>query len=384
MPQANSAIGSRSSHRPEKIHALTSLRFFAALFVVLYHTLWPAIPSMTHNTVAGRIISLGFLSVSFFFLLSGYILGMVYLRPGKPVRKSAFYAARFARIYPLFFLTLVIDTPNLIFERVAHYGWASALGKTAVTFLGNVVMLQAWILNLRGIDNPNWSLSIETFFYILFPFIGAWLWHLKGARLWLVAAAVWIGSQAAVNLVFPHAGSSVVELNPLLHTGTFVLGILLARWQTLQREKHGSSPKNAGTLSVALSLALGLALLIIFYEPRPALALLNDGLLAPLFACIIWAFSANRSLPARLLSANWLVILGEASFGLYLIHFPVYHLFTYFHLEQIPALYPTYLIACIGFSVLSFYFIETPARKWILKQLQSRPKETMEAASDAQ
>src|ERR1700760_2252759 len=71
----------------EKIHALTSLRFFAALYVVLYHTLWFAIPSITPSSIVGRILSLGFLSVSFFFLLSGYILALVYLRDGRPVAK---------------------------------------------------------------------------------------------------------------------------------------------------------------------------------------------------------------------------------------------------------------------------------------------------------
>jgi peptidoglycan/LPS O-acetylase OafA/YrhL len=384
MAPKNGDVARSLDHRPEKIHALTSLRFFAALFVVLYHTLWKAIPAMTHNSVPGLVISLGFLSVSFFFLLSGYILGMVYLRDGKPVSKKNFYIARFARVYPLFFLTLVADTPNLLMERVHRYGWLVSVEKTAVTFAANVFMLQAWILWLRGIDNPNWSLSVETLFYITFPFLGVWLWRLKGPWLWVVALSIWIGGQVALNLVYAHVTEDTLELNPLLHIASFALGILLARWQTLQRAKHGASPKNSITLSIALLFALAGCLLVVFWHPRLPLAKLNDGLMAPVFALIIWAFSANQSLPARLLSAKWLVVLGEASFGLYLIHYPVYHLFTLFHLDDIPSLFPLYLGTCIGLSVLSFYFVETPLRKWILKRLRSRPKETMEIASDAQ
>jgi peptidoglycan/LPS O-acetylase OafA/YrhL len=99
---------------------------------------------------------------------------------------------------------------------------------------------------------------------------------------------------------------------------------------------------------------------------------------------MIWAFSGSRSFAARLLSVTWLVVLGEASFGLYLIHMPVLHIFERLHWEQSRPLYPVYLAICIGLSVLSFYFVETPTRKWILARFQTRPKETMEAASDAQ
>jgi peptidoglycan/LPS O-acetylase OafA/YrhL len=81
-------------HKPaEKIHALTSLRFFAAFYVVLYHTYPYAFPH-TAGTLIANIFSIGYISVSFFFLLSGYILAMVYLRKGDTVRKPNFYVAR--------------------------------------------------------------------------------------------------------------------------------------------------------------------------------------------------------------------------------------------------------------------------------------------------
>ncbi len=117
-----SPVHDRSLKTPqtERIHALTSLRFFAALFVVFYHTLWFAIPGLTQTSIAGRVVSLGYLSVGFFFLLSGYILSIVYLRDDQPVSKRSFYAARFARVYPLFFVTLVAGTPFLLIDRIAE------------------------------------------------------------------------------------------------------------------------------------------------------------------------------------------------------------------------------------------------------------------------
>lgn len=339
---------------------------------------------MTPGTLAGHIVSLGFMSVGFFFLLSGYILGVVYLRSEKPLHKRSFYAARFARIYPLFFLTLIAGTPALLFERAVKYGWHSALSKTSITFLANLIMLQAWVPKFGGIDNPNWSLSVETLFYLTFPFIGVWLWRLKGLRLWIAAFSIWIGSQLVVFVAYSRLPEYVVERNPLLHLGVFALGILLARWQTLERTKHGSSPRSSLAVAAALLLAFAAFLLLVFWDPRPPLAELSDGLFAPLFICITWACSDSRGLPSRLLSAPWLVILGEASYGLYLIHFPMYQLFSAYHLDRIPAVYPLYLGSCIGLSVLSFYFVETPTRKWLLRRFHARPKETMEMASDAQ
>jgi len=368
----------------EKIHALTSLRFFAALLVVFYHTIWLVIPSMTHHSLAGRFFSMGFVSVSFFFLLSGYILAMVYLRTEQPLNKSSFYLARFARIYPLFLITLILDTPNLFLDRIAHYGLTIAALKTAATFAANLVMLQAWVLQLRGIDNPNWSLSVETLFYLIFPLIGAWFWKLKGSRLWLSAFLLWILGQLLVLLVSPFTKGDSASFYPPLHVSTFLLGILIAKLQT---QKLTSTPHVTTTMRTSMFLFVSsmttMGVVAYWFQVIPP-ANLSDGLLAPLFACFIWVFADNRFFLSKLLSAKWLVTLGEASFGLYLIHLPVAHLFDRLHISDVPALYPVYLVTCIGLSVLSFYYIETPSRTWILRHFRKRSKETLEAASDAQ
>ncbi len=370
-----------ASRRPEKIHALTSLRFFAALFVVLFHTLWSFLPFVRHESWFGRFISLGFISVSFFFLLSGYILGVVYLRSGIPLRPKDFLRARFARIYPLFFLTLVLDTPNLFLARLGTYGLKAAVVKTSISFLGNATMLHAWLLQLRGIDNPNWSLSVETLFYLSFPLLGVALWKLRGWSLWLVAALLYAGGQAVVMLVAPHINFDLAKFFPMLHLSTFALGILLARWQSLQTA--GTGTRGIWPWVISLLSAAALAAVVTSSIPLPN-ANMYDGLMAPIFIGVIWAFSKDDWLPARLLQARWLVVLGEASFGLYLFHIPVFHLFEHLNWNAVTPLFPLYLAIAIGVSVLSFYFYETPMRKWILKQRRIHNKETMETASSAQ
>lgn len=351
---------------------------------MLYHTLHIGFKELVAGSTVQQVVSLGYISVSFFFLLSGYILAVVYLRDGGTVHKSSFYAARFARVYPLFFITLLADTPHVLSENALRFALGKAVMKTIATFGAHVLMLQAWLPGLHGIDQPNWSLSVETVFYLIFPFAGVALWKLKGLRLWFAAIAIWILSQIAVTLVAPHVAITTAKFHPLLHVGTFLLGILLARWQILRRQRDGSSPLHGRSIAIALLMAFAAFALVISRLNLLPVPNLNAGLLSPIFATVIWACSGSTSLPARVLSARWLVVLGEASFGLYLIHMPVMHLFEALHWDNASALYPVYLITCIGLSVVSFYWIETPTRKWILKAFQTRPKETMEAASDAQ
>lgn len=371
--------------RPEKIHALTSMRFFAAFYVVLYHTLGQAFGREIAGTWIERVNALGYIAVSFFFLLSGYILAIVYLHEGATVRKRSFYAARFARIYPLFLVTLFADIPYAIAQRASEYGMHKALSKTAVTLGAHLLMLQAWIPGIHGIDQPNWSLSVETLFYLIFPVVGVVLWRLRGAALWLSAAGIWLVSQAAVWLITPHLAITTAKFHPLFHVGTFALGILLARVQTL-RSRNLLQRRSIPPAATAATLV---ALLLIFiaavrWQDQVPLPALNAGLLSPAFAALIWISANNDGALSRWLSAPWLVLLGEASFGLYLIHVPVNHLFEWLHWEHSQPLYPLYLALCIGLSIFSFYCIENPSRKWLLKRLQTRPKETMEAASDAQ
>jgi peptidoglycan/LPS O-acetylase OafA/YrhL len=368
----------------ERLHALTSLRFFAAVFVVFFHFIWEYFPAVTHQSLLGKLVDMGHCSVSFFFLLSGYILAFVYLRRGDTMRVRAFFLARFARVYPLFLATLILDTPILLMARLSKYGLKSALLKTGITFAGNTVMLQAWVPWLRGINDPCWSLSAETLFYLSFPWIGIALWKLRGAQLWFTAAILYVGGQLLVLLLRPHLPGDEASYLPLLHLSTFGLGILLARWQTLKQTPGVSSRRPFIAASLVTVLSLGCFVVITLGGAGIPFSSKNDGLLAPIFMGIIWAFSHSQWLPARVLGARWLVVLGEASFGLYLLQFPVFHFFELFHLPTWSIVFPLYLGVTISLSVLSFLYFETPIRRRILKFGHGPVRETTEMASDAQ
>jgi len=79
-----------------RLPALTSLRFFAALHVVFFHLL--ALKILWSTGWLKQISSIGYVGVSFFFVLSGFIL--VYTYAGRESTAIEFWRARFARIYP--------------------------------------------------------------------------------------------------------------------------------------------------------------------------------------------------------------------------------------------------------------------------------------------
>ena len=182
-----------------RILPLTSVRFFAALYVMLFHTV-PRIPSQTgqHGMVA-RTVALGYVGVSFLFLLSGFILAFVYLRNLPTVDKRKFYLARFARIYPLYLTAILLDFPHFLYTQrhITHQSWVHSISVLVAT--GGLV--QVWFSDLQGLNQPGWSLSVEAFFYLLFPFIGAALWRIRGRLLWPFAILVYAGGTLLVRII---------------------------------------------------------------------------------------------------------------------------------------------------------------------------------------
>jgi peptidoglycan/LPS O-acetylase OafA/YrhL len=363
-----------------------------ALTVVFHHSAPAFLPyfhGMSMGVVSpnllGRILMSFTFSVSFFYLLSGYVLAMVYLRDGKPVDAKKFFAARFARIYPLYLAVLVLDWPEAGIAEIHRYGLATGIFKTAKILAGNAMMLQAWVpTRLLRINAPTWSLCGEAFFYACFPLIGVALWKLRGARLWLTAFVVYVGGQALVWTLRPHISRQAALYLPPLHLSTFLLGILLARWQRLRQQRTGGEAATLSQVNLVLALSIGgvvLSFLALpyFRVPMPY----NNGLLAPILAGVIWAVSARSTWLSRCLSGSWLVALGNASYAIYLIHGPVLLLFLYLGWAT-RALYPVYLGLCVGLSLLSFFYFETPLRLWLLERLHTRSLETIEIASIAQ
>ncbi|MFI4975887.1 MAG: acyltransferase family protein [Caulobacterales bacterium] len=142
------------------IKPLTSLRFFAAFWVVLYDY-WPNLA--THSTPV--FVTRGYLGVELFFTLSGFILCHVYLpsvEAGR-FRYGDFLWARLARLYPLHLVTLVgiglLAGAALLAGRSVDPNVVSLAALPA-----NLTLTQAWgLAPVAGWNHPSWSISYLTF-----------------------------------------------------------------------------------------------------------------------------------------------------------------------------------------------------------------------------
>ncbi len=364
------------------LHALTGLRFVAAFQVLAYHglALGPQAPGWMRALVGS-----GYVGVSLFFVLSGFVLTYTYhdtLRDGRATRRE-FLAARVARIYPVYLLSLLAALPPLLWlvesKHVAlQWGW---LAQMVGAYAG---LAQAWDPRFACVMNcPAWSLSAEAFFYVAFlfalPVVARW-----NTRRLLVAAA---GSYAlsllgpALYLAIRPDGPAAptasslgdwlyaVKYNPLLRLPEFVMGVLAGRWFLLD---HAVPGRRDTRLELAAALAVGAALLA---SPRIPYLLLHNGLLAPAFAVLVYALARGHGPLSRLLATRLLVRLGAASFALYILHVPLlawlsrgYRMAGITPPSQ-PWGFVVFAAVAVAVSLLVFATVEEPGRRFLRQRL---------------
>lgn len=320
--------------------ALTGLRFFAALHVVGHHLRSSRLVDLQAWPEVDRFFQRAGASVGLFFILSGFILtyGNLNRLRTRPFRAAAFLRDRFARIYPVYFLGLLLTLPLFLIER--SYLGGGVASRETLLFGGLVLTLtQAWLPQAALAWNvPGWSLSVEFFFYLLFPAKLAGL--RRGSRRALVGGLVCCGLVASVlafyvamnaNAVSAATGltrsqlTSVIKYGPLVRLPEFLFGMLLGKLFFLRNEAISSkntAPTAArpGSASAAAAAFVG----ILACCPNGLLDLpIRNGLLAPLVGVLLWQLALGGRGLAAFLARPAIVALGQASFALYIVHTPV-------------------------------------------------------------
>lgn len=357
---------------------LTSLRFVAALLVVVHHfgMLAPAPVPRVFRVVLG-----GYLGVNFFFLLSGFILVYNYvdLRGRMRVNRYQFWVARFARIYPVYLVGFLAGALPYFWEQHAAVA-------RLVTGLATLTLTQAWIPTSADVWNgPGWSLSVEAFFYLLFPLMAVYIARLNRPRLYLVCGACWAVCLAIGVLLGPFGnyetsriGNAIVTYNPLLRLPEFILGAALGRLYILRAApgQHRDGPRFATPELLALVALLGSAIALL-WAPRLPDQLVHNGLFDPLFALLIYSLACSRGRLVAFLSTPLFVLLGEASYALYILHYPILQIMHHVlgHVRAVslssPGLCVVYVCICVTLSIASFRLFEQPARRAIKAALLS-------------
>jgi peptidoglycan/LPS O-acetylase OafA/YrhL len=134
----------RSAAQPRQaLPALTGARFVAAIVVVLFHTV---LPRLGEDGLLVRLLGGGYLGVSFFFVLSGFILAYTYLHDTSALRASrrAFWRARFARVYPVYVLALVVAAPLFLKQWILDVWQTERLSGGLLAAALSPLLLQAW------------------------------------------------------------------------------------------------------------------------------------------------------------------------------------------------------------------------------------------------
>jgi peptidoglycan/LPS O-acetylase OafA/YrhL len=352
--------------KPE-LKALTGLRFFAAGGVVLYH--FAQIPLPAWARPVQNIIGAGYIAVNFFYLLSGFILTYSYISTTNTFRgtRRRFYVSRFARIYPAYFLGFLLAAPTDILVSFHTNRPAVAAVKLTVGALLLLSLQQAWTPWTAWVWNyPAWSISVEAFFYLIFPWLGPRLSRIRSSRYLFTIFALWLLSLLTpLWLVLtkgttgaPQLGDHLqiaIECTPLLRLPDFAIGILLGRAFTSGRFVR----LRGAFLSSAAALAI---LFLVAFFPTIPYPLLAGGLLTPFFCILIVAVARGDDRLGRFLSLPAIVFLGEASYGIYILQIPVAYVLRVPPPLSSPTVLVLFCVALTTTAVLSFRLVESPLR----------------------
>lgn len=352
---------------------IQGLRGLAVLFVVLYHADLP--------------LSGGFIGVDVFFVISGFVILGVLSKEStvsKNARLANFYRSRFWRLAPALSVT-TFATVLLSAFIISPFGPQVDSSKTA---LGAVFGLANATVALttggyfdRAADTNTllhtWSLSVESQFY-LFISIAFWaiVWSKKDQvlavhRLKIFLLSIFLTSffcSIALEIGFiPKTGIALLDyLSPLTRAWEFAIGALTYLFQ----ERFNRVSSHLSRILLGLGV---LALISSAFFINEALPFPGPWALWPVFAtATILAFNRESTKNRiKLLSNKYLVALGDASYSIYLWHWPIIVFLKY--VQPNNSLNSVYLIILtLAISFLSYKYVEIPFRGNFWQQNSSK------------
>jgi peptidoglycan/LPS O-acetylase OafA/YrhL len=309
-----------------RVPELDGLRGLAILLVVAWHYVAAPLQSVPAPLaqLAWRSLRLAWSGVDLFFVLSGFLIGGILLdRRAAPRYFQAFYARRFCRILPLYFL--VLGSFYLLRAAAPAFVASPALGQlfsdplpawSYATFTQNLVMVHEHTFGPIGLA-ITWSLAIEEQFYLVLPLMVRFI-----PPGWLPAVLAAVGLAAPVWRVLagPSGYFATIVLTPC-RADSLLLGVLCAwalRQERWRQAIQGSRPALYGILAVFLPVLAGLCLFRHYgFEGSPVLF----SILAVLYgAALLLAVTEGHGPVTWLCRRRWLRALGGRAYCVYLIH----------------------------------------------------------------
>jgi peptidoglycan/LPS O-acetylase OafA/YrhL len=353
----------------KRIDNLTGLRAFAAVWVVLHHLQ----TATAHFRPLGPIVGNGYLGVDVFFVLSGFVLSLVYapaLKSFSAAWYKKFLVRRFAKIYPMHIITFLIVVGLVLVANHVHYHFAHVVGNNWWSALCNILLLQAFGLTRTASWNTfSWSVSAEWFAYtMLFPPMILSLRRWTPAAVAALVVMLWAGFLLLCRYVL-HSDPILTTRGVLRIIPEFAGGYLLYR--VIERgPRLGNLPFAAGA---ALLVIIAFWPVQLFFLSLPAILLVIAG-----------SYRGGRWVDA--ICGNRLAILvGEASYSIYIMHFIglvalnliLHRLQPHFMLQSVVV----EAISCAALctlGVLTYLYLEEPLRLRVIKSLSAPPASVAE------
>jgi peptidoglycan/LPS O-acetylase OafA/YrhL len=416
---------SMSTIHREDVPGLTGLRFVAAFSVLIAHSIGMVMRSHeTPNGVVHWFMQASGFGMTLFFVLSGFVIHYNYaptVTGGRAFPGIAAYLwARFARLYPLFLLMLFVCVALSIRPFHILAGQFEPFYSTVRALPYFLLSIHSWfyvpiggsslIYTIAGSASLSWSISTEWFFYLLFPGI-AWV-ILRSRNPWSTVAlaglwcTLWIaistslydrsvqidawaverfGSMAGMQ---DHQQDSFVRwllyFSPYLRIGEFVLGTFVAQLYVQLRGRKVTAAENIfGTAVFFAAAASVLLVTYLEYSPNVGMNIFRkmnmNFALAPSAALLVFCAARYRNVASRILNSRLAIVLGDASYSIYLLHFGVLiavvelggsavHGVVFDTVKLILV-----MAAIILISILLYSYYEAPARKWLRQRWRNKP-----------
>jgi peptidoglycan/LPS O-acetylase OafA/YrhL len=347
------------------INSLTSLRFFAALMIYCSHLY---VLSLADNrfvvALYKEVFYEGYLAVTFFFMLSGFVLTYGYKERflSGAVAKKYFYISRLARIYPLHFLTLLLAFP-------LWYSFFAEHVQKALVFLGcNLLLMQSFIPMQQCyyfLNEPAWALSNEIFFYGCFPLLISTVTRmsLKCISGLVLLLALCVGLLA----VWLHNHTWLFYINPLFRIYDFFVGIVLANIFLNTKDLFAKIGNGWFTCIEVFAVGMFASFFAVHrYVPEN---LRSDLYYVLPIAFIIFVFAFERGFFSKAIASKGFVLLGRLSFAFYMLHLTVMH-YVGRYIGGIYAVAIGSFFITLMLSIPVYFFYEQPLNRILLRKYQ--------------
>jgi peptidoglycan/LPS O-acetylase OafA/YrhL len=372
----------------EHVKALTGIRAIAAFLVLVYHSRRVNLDS------SGVVVDLGPLNgiaanggfgVDMFFVLSGFVMGMVYWRRfmyGISVGDYfQFIWYRIARVYPLHVVTMAVMLCLYVvgqktFGFTPQTGHASFSGASVVAsvwmvhewldgtgVLAKLPFLSSIVQHFGPFGTPNgvvWSISSEFFVYLMFPFTA----FLLARRSWpvLVGSLLTAGGLYYLCTSEWHVFDNMIRVVFEFHIGLLTFMLMKARAGVKGGTPHWYHFQNYRGLLVG-------AVLMCLIGYRRGSAEWNFLPSVMTVSLLLVVLCDSRDYLARMLRTRWILYMGEISYSIYMTHYIVFALVSHGLLRVYPALSAKawlpaaiVIVGTVVVSTLSFHCIERPFR----------------------